>query len=213
MSLPLAFKTTIESIPGRVPYITVPKDAIEQWNSKLSAQNLKVGIAWAGNPDFSKDRDRSILLNNILPVTRINGIKYFCLQKDLRKGDEEILSANPHIVRVDKDIKDFQDTAAIMMSLDLMISSDTSIVNLSVALRRPVWVLLPFLSDWRWLLERNGTPWYPTARLFRQVRIGDWTTVLDDVCTALKQLVDDRWGLATVVISYGRPFGLAGKIG
>jgi tetratricopeptide (TPR) repeat protein len=190
MSLPLAFKTTIESIPSRVPYIPVPKDAIEQWNSKLSAQNLKVGIAWAGNPDFDGDGDRSILLKNILPVTRINGIKYFSLQKDLRDGDDELLSANPHIVRVDKDIKDFQDTAAILMSLDLVISSDTSIVNLAGALGRPVWVLLPFISDWRWLLDRDDTPWYLTARLFRQRNAGDWTTVMDNVCTALKQLLD-----------------------
>jgi ADP-heptose:LPS heptosyltransferase len=92
-------------------------------------------------------------------------------------------------VRVDKEINDFQDTAAIMMSLDLIISSDTSIVNLAGALGRPVWVLLPFISDWRWLLNRNNTPWYPPARLFRQVNIGDWTTVMGDVCTELKKLV------------------------
>src|SRR5262249_9754241 len=143
-----------------------------------------------GNPDFDGDRDRSILLENILPVTRIDGIKYFSLQKDLRDGDDELLNANPYIVRVDKDINDFADTAAIIMSLDLVISSDTSIVNLAGALGRPVWVLLPFRPDWRWLLDRDDTPWYLTARLFRQRDAGDWATVLDDVCTALKQLLD-----------------------
>ena len=191
MSLPLAFETTIETIPSMVPYITVAKDVIEKWRSKLSAQKFNVGIAWAGNPDFDGDRDRSILLKNMLPVTRINDVKYFSLQKDLREGDDELLNANPHIVRVDKEIKDFQDTAAVIMSLDLLISSDTSTVNLAGALGRPVWVLLPFVSDWRWLLDRDATPWYPTARLFRQANIGDWTTVLQDVCTALRQLVDD----------------------
>src|SRR5262249_44246738 len=145
MSLPLAFETTIETIPGIVPYITVTKDVIEKWRSKLNMQKFNVGIAWAGNPDFDGDRDRSILLENILPVTRIDGIEYFSLQKDLRKGDDELLNANPHIVRVDKDINDFEDTTAIIMSLDLVISSDTSIVNLAGALGRPVWVLLPFL--------------------------------------------------------------------
>jgi tetratricopeptide (TPR) repeat protein len=190
MSLPLAFKTTIETIPSMVPYITVPQYAIEKWRSKLSAQELKVGIAWAGNPDFDGDRDRSILLENILPVTRIDGIKYFSLQKDLRHGDDELLNANPDIMRVDKEIKDFEDTAAIIMSLDLVISSDTSIVNLAGALGRSVWVLLPFIPDWRWLLDRDATPWYLTARLFRQRNVGDWATVLDDVCTALKQLLD-----------------------
>ena len=192
MSLPLAFGTTIETIPSMVPYITVRDNAVEKWRSKLSAQKLKVGIAWAGNPDFGGDRDRSILLKNILPVTRIDGIECFSLQKDLRTGDDEVLDANPYIVRVDKEINDFQDTAAIMMCLDLVISSDTSIVNLAGALGRSVWVLLPFISDWRWLLDRNDTPWYPTARLFRQAKMGDWITVLDDVCTALKQLVDHR---------------------
>jgi hypothetical protein len=192
MSLPLAFRTTIETIPSVVPYITVSQNAIEKWRSKLSTQKLKVGIAWAGNPDFDGDRDRSILLKNILPVTRIDGIKYFSLQKDLRDGDDEFLNANPYIVRVDKEINDFEDTAAIIMSLDLVISSDTSIVNLAGALGRPVWVLLPFRSDWRWLLDRVDTPWYPTARLFRQANVSDWTTVVDDVRAALRQLADHR---------------------
>jgi len=129
-------------------------------------------------------------LENILPVTRINGIKYFSLQKDLRDGDDELLNANPYIVRVDKQINDFEDTAAIITSLDLVISSDTSIVNLAGALGRPVWVLLAYISDWRWLLDRDDTPWYSTARLFRQAKVSDWTTVVDEVCTALKQLLD-----------------------
>src|SRR5262249_34833131 len=98
MSLPLAFNTTIETIPSKVPYISVPKNAVEKWQSKLSAQKLKVGIAWAGNPDFVNDRDRSILLKNISPVTRNDGVRYFSLQKDLRHGDDELLNANPHIV-------------------------------------------------------------------------------------------------------------------
>ncbi len=190
MSLPLACGTTIEPNPSGVPYITVSKNAIEKWRPKLRAPELKIGIAWAGNPDFGGDRDRSILLKDILAVTRINGIKYFNLQKDLRHGDDQLLNDHPYIVRLDKEINDFEDTAAIMMSLDLVISVDTAVVNLAGALGRPVWVLLPFVSDWRWLLDRDATPWYPTARLFRQANMGDWTTVLDDVCTALKQLVD-----------------------
>jgi hypothetical protein len=192
MSLPLAFATTIETIPSMVPYITVQKDALEKWRSKRSAQKLKVGIAWAGNPDFGGDCDRSILLKNMLPVTRIDGIEFFSLQKDLREGDDELLNANPCIVRLDNQIDDFRDTAAIMMGLDLVISSDTSIVNLAGALGRPVWVLLSSMPDWRWLLDRNDSPWYPTARLFRQANAGDWITVVNDVCAALKQLVDQR---------------------
>jgi tetratricopeptide (TPR) repeat protein len=189
MSLPLAFRTTVETIPNVVPYITVRNDAVAKWCSKLSAQKLKVGIAWAGNPLFGGDRDRSILLQNILPVTRIDGIEFFSLQKDLREGDHEVLNANPSIIRIDEGITDFEDTAAIMMGLDLVISSDTSVVNLAGALGKPVWVLLSSMPDWRWLLDRNDSPWYPTARLFRQVNAGDWTTVLDDLCAALKCLL------------------------
>ena len=196
MSLPLAFAATIATIPSMVPYITVLKDAVEKWRAKLSTQKLKVGIAWAGNPDFGGDRDRSILLKNILPVTRIDGIEFFSLQKDLREGDEEVLNANPGIVRVDDEINDFRDTAAIMMGLDLLISSDTSVVNLAGALGRPVWVLLSSMPDWRWLLDRNDSPWYPTARLFRQANAGDWTTVVEDVCTALRPLAD-HWSPPT----------------
>src|SRR5262249_41613606 len=114
MSLPLAFETTIETIPSTIPYITPSKNAVEKWRSKLSAQKLNVGIAWAGNPGFDGDRDRSILLESILPVTHIDGINYFSLQKDLRDGDDELLNANPHIMRVDKDIHEFEDTYAII---------------------------------------------------------------------------------------------------
>jgi hypothetical protein len=192
MSLPLAFRTTIQTIPTGVPYLKVSRNAVEKWFLKLSTEKLKVGIAWAGNPTFVYDHDRSILLKNIIPITRIPGAKYFSLQKDLRHGDDKILNSTPQIVRLDKQIDDFHDTAAIITSLDLVISSDTSIVNLAGALGRPVWVLLPFICDWRWLLGRDNTPWYPTARLFRQTKIGDWATVLDDVCTALKRLVDHR---------------------
>jgi hypothetical protein len=195
MSLPLALKTTIDTIPSAVPYITVSRNAVENWRPKLIAQKLKVGIAWAGNPDFGRDRDRSIPLKTMLPLTRIDGIKYFSLQKDLRERDDELLDANPHIARVDKEINDFEDTAAMMMSLDLVISVDTSVANLAGALGRPVWMLLPLVSEWRWLLEGNDTPWYPTARLFRQANVGDWTTVVDDVCVALERVAHDpeKW--------------------
>jgi hypothetical protein len=125
-------------------------------------------------------------LKNILPVFFVRGAKYFSVQKDLRSGDREILAANPHIVPLGSEINDFQDTAAVMTSLDLIISSDTSIVNLAGALGRPVWVLLPYNPDWRWLLDRNDSPWYPTARLFRQKEDGDWETVIDEVCSSLK---------------------------
>src|SRR5215831_4938152 len=192
MSLPLAFKTTMEAIPAKVPYLAVSKNIVEKWRSKLIGTEIKVGVAWAGNPNYPQDIDRSILLKNILPILSVKGARYFNLQKDLRHGDKEILDVNSQIVRLDQEINDFQDTAAIMMSLDLVISSDTSIVNLAGALSRPIWVLLPFNPDLRWLLDRSDSPWYPTARLFRQTSRDDWSTVIDDVCVELEKLVTEK---------------------
>jgi tetratricopeptide (TPR) repeat protein len=192
MSLPLAFKTTVETIPATIPYLGVTKNIIEKWRSKLVGTETKVGIAWAGNPSFPTDRDRSILLKNILPILGVKGVTFFSLQKDLRPGDKDILDATPQIVRLDQEIGDFQDTAAIMMSLDLVISSDTSVVNLAGALGRSFWVLLPVIPDWRWLLDGNVSPWYPTGRLFRQDVRGDWATVIDDVCIELNKLMTSR---------------------
>jgi hypothetical protein len=188
MSLPLAFKTTLETIPAKVPYLTVSENVIEKWRAKLTGTEIKVGVAWAGNPNHVQDLDRSIPLQTLLPILGVKGVRYFSLQKDLRDGDKEILNANSQIGRLDLEINDFRDTAAIMMSLDLVLSCDTSIVNLAGALGRPTWVLLPFNPDWRWLLDRSDSPWYPTARLLRQIRRGDWSTVIDAACAEL-----DNW--------------------
>jgi hypothetical protein len=189
MSLPLAFKTTLQTIPAKVPYLTVSENVIKKWRAKLTGTDIKVGIAWAGNPNHVQDLDRSIPLKNLLPILGVRGTRYFSLQKDFRHGDKQILDINSQIVRLDPEINDFQDTAAIMMSLDLVISCDTSIVHLAGALGKPAWVLLPFNPDWRWLLDRSDSPWYPTAQLFRQTSRGEWSTVIDDVCVELEKRV------------------------
>jgi hypothetical protein len=189
MSLPMAFRTRVETIPNTVPYLRVPKEKIDQWRSKLGDSDFKIGFAWAGNPTFKKDRDRSITLKNILPICSVQGARYFSIQKDLRDNDAEMLSANPHITHLGNELNDFQDTAAVMMSLDLIVSSDTAVVNLAGALGRPLWILLSFIPDWRWLLDRADSPWYPTARLFRQEKNGDWGSVVGDVRAELERLV------------------------
>jgi ADP-heptose:LPS heptosyltransferase len=124
-------------------------------------------------------------LKNILPVCSAAGAAFFSIQKDLRAGDAEILSANPHITHLGTELNNFLDTAAVMQSLDLIISSDTSIVNLAGALGRPVWILLSANPDWRWLLDRADSPWYPTARLYRQRKSGDWDSVVVQVSADL----------------------------
>jgi hypothetical protein len=192
MSLPLAFQTRLETIPSDVPYLRVPGESVDHWRSKLGDSGFKIGIAWAGNPSFKNDRDRSITLKNILPVCSVPGARFFSLQKDLRDGDAEFLNANPHIRHLGNELENFLDTAAAMESLDLIISSDTSIVNLAGALGRPVWILLSFNSDWRWLLDRTDSPWYPTARLFRQDKNGDWASVVDKVRAELTKTLADQ---------------------
>jgi tetratricopeptide (TPR) repeat protein len=188
MSLPLAFETTVATIPNHVPYLSVAAEAVERWGSRLNGTGLKVGIAWAGSQRFINDAGRSVLLPNILPLLAVDGVNFFCLQKELRDGDEALLDANPHIVRLDREISDFADTAAIMMSLDLIISSDTSVANLAGALGRKLWVLLPFVPDWRWSLDGDSTLWYPTATLFRQRKLGDWQSVIERASAELEKL-------------------------
>jgi hypothetical protein len=189
MSLPLAFKTRMDTIPATAPYLKAPENVVAHWRPRLPVAGFKVGLAWAGNPTYGKDHDRSILLKNILPATSVDGATFFGLQKDLRDGDQAMLKANPQIVHLGGEIKDFRDTAAIMSSLDLIISSDTSIVHLAGALGKPVWVLLPANPDWRWLLGRDDSPWYPTARLFRQTSDGDWRSVVDQVRAELRKAI------------------------
>ena len=192
MSLPLAFKTTLETIPAKIPYLAVSQTKIEKWRSKLTGTALKVGVVWAGNPNHVQDLDRSVPLKNVLPILGVKGTRYFSLQKDFRHGEKDILDVNSQIVRVDPDINDFQDTAAIMMSLDLVLSCDTSIAHLAGALGKPIWVLLSFNPDWRWLLDRSDLRWHPTARLFRQTRRGEWSTVIDDICAELEKVVSEK---------------------
>ena len=192
MSLPLAFRTTLATIPAKVPYLTVSNDEIDRWRSRLSGREMKVGIAWAGNPNHPQDLNRSIPLEDILPILEVGGARFFSLQKDLRRGDKEILDVNPRIRRLDQEIIDFEDTAAILMSLDLVISVDTSVVNLAGALGRPCFVLLPTSPDWRWLLDRGDSPWYPTAKLLRQTSKDDWSAVIHQVCIELEKLVADK---------------------
>jgi tetratricopeptide (TPR) repeat protein len=189
MSLPRAFDTTLDTIPAEVPYLQAPAAHLEKWRQRLPVTGaLRVGISWAGNPDFKLDKARSIELARMLPLLAHADIAFFSLQRDLRDGDAEILHGHPQITPLGGEIKSFADTAAIVSLLDLVISVDTSVAHVAGALARPVWVLLPFVPDWRWLLGRDDSPWYPTARLFRQDKIDDWSGVIDKVTADLARL-------------------------
>jgi FkbM family methyltransferase len=181
LSLPGAFATKLETIPAAVPYLSVEPDAAARWRRRLDGDGgAKVGIVWAGNPQHRNDARRSIAAETLLPLLRVQGARWFSLQVGERAAD---LARLPHglVADLSPHLSDFAETAAAIASLDLVICVDTAVAHLAGAMGKPVWVLLPFSADWRWLRYRSDSPWYPTARLFRQPAPGDWPSVVMQV--------------------------------
>ncbi len=186
MSLPLIFNTRLETIPAKVPYLFASPERVKAWQQRLPTSRVpRIGISWAGNPNFAGDQSRSIGLPRLTPLLSAPGVQFISLQKELRAGDEELLHQHPQVAHLGASIDDFSDTAAIMSLLDLVIGVDTGPVHLAGALGRPVWVLLQHVPDWRWLFDREDSPWYPTLRLFRQPAAGDWSGVVAKVVEQL----------------------------
>jgi tetratricopeptide (TPR) repeat protein len=183
-SLPLAFATRLETIPANGPYLHAPDRAVAQWSLRLgTARGLRIGLAWAGNPNHVRDRERSMQLDHLLPLLDIDA-SFVSLQKQLRAGEAELLS-RAGIRDVGDELHDFTDTAALIAQLDLVIAVDTGVAHLAGSLGKPVWVLVTHAPDWRWLLDRDDSPWYPTMRLFRQGDGRDWADVIARVRAAL----------------------------
>ena len=186
LSLPLAFKTRPETIPAKTPYVAASADRVAAWASQLPNSGMpRIGVVWGGNPEFEGDKTRSIGLAPLVPLLSTSGFQFVSIQKDLLPGDLEILRDHPQVTHLGNKLADFSDTAAVMSLLDLIISSDTAPIHLAGALGRPAWVLLQRTPDWRWMLERDDNPWYPSARLFRQPTAGDWASVVEQVISAL----------------------------
>jgi tetratricopeptide (TPR) repeat protein len=185
MSLPLAFKTTLGTIPAASKYLHSDKAKVARWHALLGERSRpRVGLVWSGNPNNTIDDRRSIPLADwVAHLPR--AFQYFRLQKDVREADRATLDSNPFIVSFDDRLLDFDNTAALCECMDVVISVDTSIAHLSGALGLRTWVLLPFNPDWRWLLDRDDSPWYRTAKLYRQKAVGDWNEVLARVATDL----------------------------
>jgi hypothetical protein len=193
MSLPLAFRTTLETVPAAIPYLHADPERTAGWRRRLAAlPGWKVGLVWAGSP-FSQqpraqamDRRRSVTLRHYAPLASVPGLCLISLQK----GDTAAQARTPPDGMVlhdwTKELDDYADTAALVEALDLIISVDTSVVHLAGALGKPVWVLNRYDQCWRWLRGRTDTPWYPTARLFRQQSPGDWSGVIREVVEALR---------------------------
>jgi Tfp pilus assembly protein PilF len=190
LSLPGIVGTTLETIPAEVPYLTADAQLVAQWRSRLaSVEGLRIGINWQGNPKYPSDHHRSLPLTHFESLARLPGVRLISLQRGL--GAEQIAPAADRfeVIELGDDVDQaagaFMDTAAIMQALDLVITSDTATVHLAGALGVPVWMATPFSPDWRWLLEREDSPWYPTMRLFRQPKPGDWTSVFERMAEEL----------------------------
>lgn len=185
MSLPLALKTTLGSIPAQERYLQSDADKRHAWQQRLgSGSRKRVGLVWSGRPEHKNDHNRSMALANFAGALDPH-FEYHCLQKEIRVADLVTLKTQTNIAVWRDALESFADTAALVECMDLVVSVDTSVAHLAAALGKPVWLLLPYSPDWRWLLGRDDTPWYPTMRLFRQKTPGDWGGVLSQVRLAL----------------------------
>jgi tetratricopeptide (TPR) repeat protein len=190
LSLPRLFGTNLANIPAHVPYLFAGDDLVRQWRERLSKHSgFKIGISWRGSPTHPADRQRSFHLSQFAPLAEIPGLALISLQKG--PGTEQLAEV-PFAVQdlgpdFDESAGAFMDSAAVMKNLDLVITSDTAIAHLAGALGVSVWVALPLVPDWRWLLDREDSPWYPTMRLFRQKKVGEWGAVFRHIEEALRE--------------------------
>jgi hypothetical protein len=190
LSIPLHCNTTLDNIPANVPYLYANSEQVKIIASDLiPITNLKVGICWKGNSSHKNDINRSPGITAFKSLFEMPGIKFFTLQPDTR--EEFICAAGSSAVDIGHEIdqSSFNEAAALIMNLDLVISCDTSICHLAGALGKPVWVVLPFRPDWRWLKDREDSPWYPNTRLFRQSQRGNWNEVFQRVENRLKEVI------------------------
>ena len=189
LSLPLAFATDLSTIPARIPYVNPDPAGVKPWGQRLRGNSLRIGLAWGGNPNYPHELWRSIPLEQLAPLTNIEGTTFYSLQMGSPARQVKQLGPRVHLIDLQDEQEDFADTAAIVAHLDLVVSIDTSVAHLAGAMGKPVWILLNNSPDWRWLLEREDSPWYPTARLFRQSTFGNWQDVVARVEQELHELV------------------------
>jgi hypothetical protein len=193
LSLPAALETTVQTIPGNVPYLFADPARSKAWRTRVDGAakgRLRVGLVWAGSPGYVNDARRSISPALLAPLAQIGGVTLFSLQK----GPATDKKPPPDLRLVDFTISltDFAESAALIEQLDLIISVDTAVAHLAGAMGKAVWTLLRHIPDWRWMLHRSDTPWYPTMRLFRQRAADDWPGVIEEVGQALAALVESR---------------------
>jgi hypothetical protein len=187
-SLPLALKTLPATVPADIPYLRPPVEKIAKWRQRLEAlPSPRIALAWSGHALHVNDRNRSLPLAALEPLLSLPGPTFISVQRELRPADAEVLARNAQVVHLGDPLESFADTAAVLSLCDLLISVDTSVVHVAGALGLPAIVLLPFQPDWRWTLDSDVSPWYPALRLFRQPRVGDWTSVIERVRAELER--------------------------
>ena len=195
LSIPYHCKTRLDCIPAAIPYLRTPVGRIKEWAQLLPKDGLRVGLAWKGNPLFENDPDRSIpSLALLAPIGAVAGVNLVSLQKGAGEDEAGKPPDGISLIELGSQLTDLADTGAVVMNLDLVICVDTAVAHLTGALGKPCWVMLPaYKTDWRWLIERTDSPWYPgIMRLFRQPVMGDWASVIAEVVDALEQLISER---------------------
>jgi tetratricopeptide (TPR) repeat protein len=194
LCLPMVFGTNLENIPAKIPYIKADPVLVKKWAERIQNNNshLKVGLAWAGSTKHKKDHLRSISLNLLAPLAQLEGITFYSLQ--IGAGSEQAKTPPSGLKLIDymDEVIDFSDTAALMENLDMVISVDTSVAHLAGAMGKPVWTLIQCVPDWRWMLDREDSPWYPTMSLFRQASPGDWESVIKRVADELREFCKSK---------------------
>ena len=192
MSLPLVFGTTPADVPVRIPYLRAQERLVQTWAGKLGARSrLRIGLVWSGRRYPPINYPRDMTLESLLPLLGIEG-DFVSLQTHLTDTEAAILDGLPNVVRHGEHLQDFAETAALIENLDLVITVDTAVAHLAGALGKPTWLMNRYASCWRWLLGRADSPWYPTMRLFRQPSLGDWSSVVREVCAAARELLAVR---------------------
>jgi hypothetical protein len=187
LSLPFVLGTRLDSVPAKVPYLFAEEGLVQQWAQKLGPSNGKkrVGLVWAGSKTHKNDRNRSIDPAKLSPLLQVPGFQFFSLQKGAT-GSTILAPPGAELIDHTGELNDFIDTAALIANLDLVISVDTSVAHLAGGMGKPVWLLLPRDPDWRWLLDRDDSPWYPTMKLFRQTTARDWEPVVQRMARELE---------------------------
>jgi tetratricopeptide (TPR) repeat protein len=206
LSLPLAFGTQLETIPSANSYLSAPAQRMSDWQARLGPRRrTRIGLAWSGNAGHERDQERSIQLSALQPLLDVDAT-FVSLQKDVRPDDMALLRARGDILHFGDELGDFSDTAALTSQLDLVISVDTSVAHLAGALGKPAWILLTYVPDFRWLLDWDDSPWYPTIRLFRQDATRAWDGVVRHVHEAAAKLVDGQSRLSARQLRQGSYF-------